>query len=79
MATPRHCARALDHSMPAASTAALGSTLLDVLAALADLQKQHAALLAKLDAANVAGGNNAATVGLTLPVVTALGTRTPLP
>ena len=71
-------ARNLDHMAPAANKAALGSTTQDLLVAVADLQTQYAALLAKLDAANVAGANNASTVGLVQPVVTPLGTRTPI-
>lgn len=65
--------------MPAAHKGALGSTLDDLCNAVLDVQTQYTALLAKLDAAGVASGNNAATVGLTLPPVIPLGGRKAIP
>lgn len=72
-------ARRLDHSMPAAHKAAAGSTLDDLCTAGLDLQTQFTALLAKLDAAGIAGGNNATTLALQAPPIKPLGSRKAIP
>lgn len=74
----RNYPRELDHMAPAANHAALGSTLQDVINGFNDLRTQYVALLAKLDAAAVAGGTNAAQCSPSLPEVAALGARPPI-
>ncbi len=59
----------LNRMAPAAKGAKLGDVIYDLINALNDLRKQNVALLAKLDAAGVAGGTNTAQVSPTLPAV----------
>jgi uncharacterized membrane protein YqiK len=65
--------RRLNTATKGTAEAHLGDVIYDLIAALNDLKAKHAALLTKLDTANVAGigNNNTATVGSTVaPVMT---------
>jgi len=68
MPAPRNFKRHIDKAMPALDDAKLGTWMYEISAQLSDVTAKHNALLARLDAANLAGvGNtNVATFASTL-------------